>query len=160
MHDDVDAATDLFPDGLERQVDTPHEGHRLDPHERVRGAVRMRRRQRPAVPGVHRLQHVEGLAAAHLADEDPVGTHAKRRSEKRPHVDRAGPLDARSARFERDDVGLWKTELHGVFDGDDALAIADGKGERVERRGLAARGTSRNEQASPLAYGGSANVTS
>src|SRR5205085_11593249 len=69
MHDDVDAATDLFSDGLERQVDAAHEGHRLDPHERVRRAVRVRGRQRPAVPGVHRLQHVEGLTAAHLADE-------------------------------------------------------------------------------------------
>src|SRR5438067_174864 len=153
MHDDVDAATDLFPDGLERQVDAAHEGHRLDAHERVRSAVRVRRRQGPAVPSVHSLQHVEGLAAADLADEDPVGTHAKRRPEKRAHVDRAGPLDARSPRFERDDVWLWKTELRCVFDGDDALAIADGEGERVERRGLAARGASRNEQASPLTYG-------
>ncbi len=31
----------------------------------------------PVVAGVHRLQHVEGLAGAHFAHDDPVGAHAQ-----------------------------------------------------------------------------------
>src|SRR3989441_13281194 len=37
-----------------------------------------RSRQRAVVAGVHRLQHVEGFAAATLANDDAVRAHAER----------------------------------------------------------------------------------
>ena len=43
-----------------------------------RGRVGVHGRQRAVVAGVHRLQHVERLGAADLADDDPVGPHAQR----------------------------------------------------------------------------------
>src|SRR5437870_3609729 len=152
MHDNVDAAPYLLANGLERQIDATHEGHRLDPHQRVWRAVRVRGGQGPAVPGIHRLQHVQGFPTAHLANDDPIGAHAERRSEKRTHVDGSGPFDARSTRFERDHVGLRKAELRGVLDGHDAFAVAHGERKRVERRRLAARGAAGDEDASPPAY--------
>ena len=39
------------------------------------GGVRVDRRHRPLVPGVHRLEHVQRLGAAALADDDPVRPH-------------------------------------------------------------------------------------
>src|SRR5205823_8591636 len=148
VHDDFDAATDLLADGLEWQIDTAHERHRLDPHERVRRTVRVRGGQRATVPGVHRLKHVERLAAAHLTDDDPIRAHPKGCTEERAHVDRPRTFDARSSRFERDDVWLRKPKLGGVLDRHDTFAVADRKSERVQRRGLATRGAAGNENAS------------
>src|SRR5204863_8157205 len=108
--------------------------------------------QRPTVPGVHGLEHVEGFPAAYLTDHDAIRAHSKRRAEERAHVDSSGAFDARCPRFKCNDVGLRQSELSGVLDGHDAFAIADSKSERVEGRGLAARGAAGNEHASPLAH--------
>ena len=47
-------------------------------------AVGVAGRQRALVAGVHGLQHVEGLAAADLADDDAVGSHAQRVADELP----------------------------------------------------------------------------
>ena len=109
MHDEIDAAPDLLADRGKRQVHTAHERHRLDAEERVIRAVRVRGRERSAVAGVHRLEHVERLAAADLADDDAIGPHPKRGPQQRAHVDGTRPLDARRSRLERDDVRLRQT---------------------------------------------------
>ena len=61
-----------------RDVEARHRHHVLDPRQRVARRVGVDRRQRAVVAGVHRLQHVERLGAAHLADDDAVGAHAQR----------------------------------------------------------------------------------
>ena len=38
----------------------------------------MNSRERAVVSGIHGLQHVEGFAAAHLAQYDPIRAHTKR----------------------------------------------------------------------------------
>ena len=43
-----------------------------------RGGIGVDSGHRAVVAGVHRLKHVEGLAGADLAEDDPVGPHAKR----------------------------------------------------------------------------------
>ena len=53
------------------------QNHHLQPVQRVARGVGVDGRQRPVVAGVHRLEHVERLGAADLADDDPVGPHAK-----------------------------------------------------------------------------------
>ena len=45
--------------------------------QRVARGVRVDGRERAVVAGVHRLEHVERLGAADLADDDPVGPHAQ-----------------------------------------------------------------------------------
>ena len=78
VHHDVDGRRHLVADVGGRQVDVGHHGHRLQPPEQMPGGVRVRGRERPFVSGVHRLQHVERLAAADLADDDPIWSHAER----------------------------------------------------------------------------------
>ena len=73
----VDGRGDLLADGPDRQVDAGHEHHGLEADERVARAVGVDRGQRAVVAGVHGLEHVEGLAAAALADDDAVGPHAQ-----------------------------------------------------------------------------------
>ena len=46
--------------------------------ERASRRVGVDRGHRTFVAGVHRLQHVERLAAANLTNDDPVGPHAQR----------------------------------------------------------------------------------
>ena len=153
MHHDVDAAADLFTHGLERKIDPGHERHRLDAHERVTRAVRMRRRERAAMAGVHRLEHVERFAATDLSDYDSVRSHPQRGAQQRPHVDRAGPLNAGRTCLQGDDVRLRKSKLRSVLDGHDPLVLTDRERERVQGGGLSTRGPARDEHASPVADG-------
>ena len=54
--------------------------------------------------GVHRLQHVQGLAAANLADDDPVGTHPKRVAHELANRDLTLALDVRGPGLQRNHV--------------------------------------------------------
>ena len=65
-----------------------------------RGRVGVDRRERAVVAGVHRLQHVERLGAANLADDDPVGAHAQGVAHEVADRDLALALDVRRARLE------------------------------------------------------------
>jgi len=131
MNDDLDPATDLLADRFQRKVDASHERHRLDPHQGVSGAIGVRGRERPAVSGVHRLQHVERFSTTNFADHDPIGAHPQRGAQERAYVDRTGPLNACGASFEGDDVRLRKTELGGILDRDDAFVFAYGERKSV-----------------------------
>ena len=121
-------------------------------------AVRVRGRERPTVSGVHRLEHVEGFAAADLAHDDPVRPHAQRGPQQSAHVDRAGTLDARRPCLERDDVRLRQPELGGVFDRHDALAFSEGVSERVEGRRLPTRRPARDQDGSSLTHRGDEKI--
>ncbi len=46
----------------------------------------------PSLPRVQRLQHVERLAAAHLADDQAIGRNPQRRPHELPDGDPAAPL--------------------------------------------------------------------
>ena len=61
--------------------------------------------------GVHRLQHVEGLGAAALTDDDSVGSHAQRVAHEIANRHLAHTFGVRRAGFEVDDVGLLQTQL-------------------------------------------------
>ena len=122
-----------------------HEHERLHAAIGVARRVRVQRRDRSLVAGVHRLQHVEALGAADLADDDAVGPHAKRVAHEVADRDLAATLDVRRARLESHDVLLLQLQLDGVLDRDDALVARDERGEHVEQRGLAGAGTARDE---------------
>ena len=105
------------------------------------------------MPGVHRLEHVERFAATDLSDYDSVRSHPQRGAQQRPHVDRAGPLNAGRTRLQGDDVRLRKSKLRSVLDGHDPLVLTDRERERVQGGGLSTRGPARDEHASPVADG-------
>ncbi len=107
------------------QVQARHQAHRLEARQRVARRVGVHGRQAAVVAGVHRLQHVERLAAAALADHDAVGPHAQRVAHQVADRDRALALDVRRPRLEPDHVLLRQLQLGRVLDRDDALVGRD-----------------------------------
>ena len=76
---------------------------------------------RAVVAGVHGLEHVEGLAAAALADDDAVGAHAQAFLTRSRMVTSPRPSMFGGRASMREHVVLVELELLGVLDGDDAL---------------------------------------
>ena len=124
MHEQIERGRELLADGDERQGDVAHEHHRLEPAQRVFGAVGVARGQRPFVAGVHRLQHVERFGPAALADHDAVGSHPQRVADQVAHADLARALGVGRAGLEAHDVVLRQAQLGRVLDSDDAIAGA------------------------------------
>ena len=119
------ARRDLLADGADRQVDAGHQDHRLEAGERVARGVGVDRGHRAVVAGVHRLEHVERLAAADLADDDAVGPHTQEFRTRSRDRDLALAFDVGRARLEADDVRLLQLQFGGVLDRDDALVRRD-----------------------------------
>src|SRR5689334_10853126 len=71
----VDGARDLLPHGALGQLEVGHRDHGLEPAQRVPRGIGVERGERAVVAGVHGLQHVDGLGAATLTHDDPVGPH-------------------------------------------------------------------------------------
>ncbi len=118
----------------------------------------MDRRERAFVAGVHRLQHVDRLGAANLADDDPVGAHAKRVPYELPNPHLALAFDVRRAGLERDDMLLLQLQLGRVLDRDDALVVRDEAGQDVQQRRLADAGTARDQHVELAAHARRENV--
>jgi hypothetical protein len=107
------------------------------------------RGDRAVVARVHGLEHVEGLAATNLTDDDAVGSHTQSVSHQvaDPHL--ALAFDVRRTRFEWEHVLLVELELFRVLDGDDALVVRNEAREHVEQRGLAGTGTTAHHRIEP-----------
>ena len=103
----------------------------------------MDRGQRALVAGVHRLEHVQGLGAADLADDDAVGTHAQGVPDELADADPRWP----SMFAGRDSSGItWSRSWLGrVLDRDDPLVPWHEGRERVQRRRLTDAGTAGDE---------------
>jgi hypothetical protein len=56
------------------------------------------------VSGVHRLEHVERLGTANLADDDAVGAHAQRGPDELADPDGGEAVGARRAGLQADDM--------------------------------------------------------
>ena len=145
MDEQVEAARDLLADRLDRQLDARHQHEHLEPVQRVARRVRVDRGERSVVAGVHRLEHVERLGAADLADDDPVGPHAERVADEVADAHLALALDVRRPRLERDDVPLQQPELGRVLDRDDPLVRGDEGRDGVQERRLAGARTAGDE---------------
>jgi hypothetical protein len=75
LDDQVNGRSNLLAKGLDGEVDAGHGHHVLDPAQGIPRGVGVDRGQRAVVAGVHGLEHVQRLAAAHLADDDPLRSH-------------------------------------------------------------------------------------
>src|SRR3954471_20000669 len=145
LDDQIHGRCDLLADRPQWQVDTGHQDHRLESGQHVARAVRVARRHRPVVAGVHRLEHVEGLARTALPDDDPIRAHAEGVADELADGDRALAFDVRRAGLERDHVLLAELELGGVLDRDDPLVIREEGRQDVEGRGLSGAGAAGHE---------------
>ena len=108
VDDEVDGRGDLLADRPHRQVHArPSAPWSRAGTRASRGRVGVDRGQRAVVAGVHRLEHVERLAAADLADDDPVGAHAQRVAHQVADGDLALALDVRRAGSRGGPRGRW-----------------------------------------------------
>ena len=154
VHDEVERRGHLLADGPHRQVEAGHERHRLDAGQRVARAVGVDRGDRAVVAGVHGLEHVEGLAATALADDDAVGPHAQAVADEVADGDLALALDVRRAGLQGEHVVLVELELLGVLDGDDALVGGDERRQHVEGRRLAGAGAAGDDHVEAADHAG------
>ena len=86
---------------------------------------------------VHRLEHVERLGAADLADQDAVGAHPQAVAQQLADRELALALDVGRPVLERDDMRVVDLQLRGVFDRDHTLVVRDEACDHVERGRLA-----------------------
>src|SRR5690606_28785190 len=140
LDDDVDRAADHVADGLGLQAEAAHGDHALQTAEALARAVGVQRAHRAVVAGVHGLQQVERLRSAHLADDDPLGTHAQAVAHQVAHGDLALALKVGRPGLQPDDVRLLQLQFGRVLAGDDALVELDGAGQAVEQGRLAGAG--------------------
>ena len=75
--------------------------------------------------GVHRLQHVERLGAADLAQDDAVWAHTQGIAQQIAHRDLAAPLEVRRPRFEPHDMRLLQLQFSRIFDCDSPFGRVD-----------------------------------
>ena len=153
LDDHVEGRRDLGAHGLGRQVDARQADHVLQPGQGLAGPVGVDRAERAVVARVHGLQHVDGLAAAHLAQDDPVGAHAQGVLHQVAHGDVALAFQVGRPRFQPHHVGLLELQLGGVLDGDDALVVVDHLRHGVQERRLARSGAA-GDQDVELTAGG------
>ena len=125
LDDDADRGGDLRPRRLGGQVHAGHRDHAFEPRQRVARRVGMHRGHRAFVAGVHRLQHVERLGTARLAQDDAVGPHAQRVAHQRALRHFAAPLDVRRPGLQAHDVRLLQLQLGRILDRHDPLVDRD-----------------------------------
>jgi hypothetical protein len=63
------------------------------------------------MPGIHRLEHVKGLFAATLADDDAVGPHAQRVFHEFPLANLASALRIGRSRLQPTHMGLLQLQF-------------------------------------------------
>ena len=108
--------------------------------------------------GVHGLKHVQGLAAADLADDDPVRPHTQRVADQVANSHLAAPFGVGGAGLQTHHMRLLQRELGGVLNGDNAFALRDRAGQGVEEGGLTRTGSPRDEDVEPCCHQGAEQV--
>ena len=90
---------------------------------------------------VHRLKHVECLAASAFANDDPVRTHSKAVLDEIADRHRTLAFHVRGACLQPYDVRLDELEFCGVLDGHDSLGFGDEGRKKVQKGGLSGAGS-------------------
>src|SRR5262249_48595840 len=131
LDDDVQGRGHLHPSDVDRQRHVAHQAQGFQTDGGVARGVGVDGGQGAGVAGQHRLDQVQRLAAADLADDDAVGPHAQRVHEQVADGDLAVAVGPRRLGLEVDGVRLVELELGRVLDDDDALVVGDGGGQGV-----------------------------
>src|SRR5439155_11033418 len=84
LNHDMDGGCNLLAYGALGNVQVGHGKHAFKASERIARGVRVHRCEGALVASIHGLQHVEGLFAADLADDDAIRPHAQAVDDKLP----------------------------------------------------------------------------
>jgi len=79
--------------------------------------------ERAIMAGIHRLQHVQGFAAANLTNDDAVGSHSQGIFDQMSDRDLPRSVGIRRFRLQPNSMNLMEVELGRVLDGYDALTF-------------------------------------
>ncbi|SGO80449.1 Uncharacterised protein [Mycobacterium tuberculosis] len=93
------------------------------------------------MPGVHGLQHIEGLGSPHFTDNDSVRAHPKGISDQLPNVDLPFSFHVGGAGFHPSHMAVGNAELSHIFNGDDPLIFRNEVGQGIEQGRLSAPGS-------------------
>ena len=85
----------------------------------------MQSAHRAVVAGVHRLQQIERLGAAHFADDDAFRAHTQAVAHQIAHMNGAIAFKIGRAGFEPHHVGLLQLQFRRVLAGDHPLVGID-----------------------------------
>ena len=142
MDHQVQGPRDLTPDRGQRELRSA-EGHRFETGEHVPRTVGMSGGKRTVVSGVHRLEHIQRLTAAHLAHDDPVRIHAETGPDQVRNGNCAFTLRVGAARFQPHQIpDVGELQLRGILDGDDAFFVRDKRRKGIQKCGLTGIGPS------------------
>ncbi len=146
LDDGRQGGADLLPRDPRRHVHAGYADHVFQARQRVARGIGMDRRHRAFVTGIHRLQHVDCLGAAHLADDDAVRTHAQTVANQRALRHVAFAFDVGRARLQAHHVRLLQLQLRCVLDGDNAFVSRNERRQNIEQRRLAASRSARDDE--------------
>src|ERR1051326_8433366 len=149
LHEHVDGRTDLLAHGTHPHVCVGHTDHDFQASDSVARIVGVHGGQRAVMARIHGLQHVEGLFATALTDDDAVGAHTEGVDDKLADANRALSFHVRRAGLHPGYVGLAEAQLSRVFDGDDALVFWNVRRENVEQSRFAGAGTAGDDDVQP-----------
>ena len=150
VDDEMNGQRDGFADAAMRKPDVGGQDAVRQARQRLLGGVRVNRAEAAEMAGVERLQQVERLGAAHLADEDAIGSVSKRRAQQVGDGDRRqrrflSERHLRATRLEPQQVRLVEMNLGRLLDDDDAVAVRNVRRQRIEQRRLAGAGPARDQ---------------
>src|SRR5579859_4118686 len=106
LDDQLYGTADLLTNDANGQIHAGHQCQRFQAGNRIARGIRVYRRQRPIVAGVHGLEHIQRLATTTLSDHDTIRAHPQAALNK--------IADHQSARFA---VAVWGRR--GGFQPDD-----------------------------------------
>ena len=127
VNDHVNRIGDHLADVAGWKIEPAAGDHGLKPTHRLARRVGMHRAHGPVMARVHSLQKIKGLAAAHLADDDPIRAHPQTVLHQIPHADFALTLKVGRAGFQRHDMRLLQLQFRGILAGYHETVTIDGR---------------------------------
>ena len=94
----------------------------------------MDRGQRTVVAGIHRLQHIECFRTTTFPNDDPIGSHSERVSNKIPNRVFTGAFNVGFFGFQFDDVLFIELQFRRILDGDNAFLIRNEITQTIQQR--------------------------
>jgi len=151
LADQVDGLGDHPGDDVVAEVFLGHLGVGVQLGQGLAGGVGVDGAHRALMPGVHRVQHVQGLGAADLPDDDPLRPHPQRLADQLADADLPHPLQVGEPTLQPDAVLQMplQRQFLGFLDGDHPLPGRDLAGDRVQGGGLPGPGAAGDQQVQP-----------